>query len=569
MLVSLGVENFRSFKKKTDIVLKPITVLVGKNSSGKSSFLRLFPLFRQSFEVNTMGPILWFGPYVDFGDINNVIFKESEDKYIKFYFDLEISRSEKDIFDLLNLPINVYKTKKINVELTIEPSKQQTQYKSINLSFSGIKGSITNQEKGIIYTYQGENKIAITNNYFLEKKNKHDILPSIVYRSTNSEKEKNHQSLQSKKDDKLLSNLEDMRSLAIFLNFLLKGEFIDTFPLDSIDKLLSPHMVSLFFVMLDNDDYILSLIKEIINEQDDYHKNIENNSKEMLESDEVNNDFLKISFNDSLKEMLNKFLEKQQIDIKKYSNNLNEINEIIHQKIFFDILNPIIDEINVRLYETFSSIRYMAPIRAIAERYYRFQDLQVNEVDSTGSNVAMILNSLSNQDKSSFENWVKNNFHFSVVVEEFGAHYTINIIDENGIKYNISDMGSGYSQLLPIIVSLWIETEKNSYRSNQELFFVIEQPELHLHPAYQTQLAKLFSKIISKAREFNLKIIVETHSQHFINAFGESVEEKQISKDDISIILFNKNNKETDIQEAHFDEEGILENWPIGFFSGE
>lgn len=529
MLVSLGVENFRSFKKKTDIVLKPITVLVGKNSSGKSSFLRLFPLFRQSFEVNTMGPILWFGPYVDFGDINNVIFKESEDKYIKFYFNLEISRNDRDFFDFINSPLFVRDTKKINVELTIEPDKQQTKYKSINLSFGDIKVSITNQKKGIIYTFQYNDEPIITeelDGLFLEKQKNHSILPSI-YLDSNSLSEKKYRSINDIKDN---------------ISLFIDGSISD---LDFSELLFTYQLIE-------------KLKEYSLNEEDGY--SIRYFLRRLTLEDLNKNNLL---------QLLKKISKKQDTFITNIEKNYSEIYiELLHKLISLK-LNSIINGVNERLYKSFSRIRYVAPIRAIAERFYRFQDLQVNEMDHTGSNVAMILNSLSQQDKFSFEYWVKDNFHFSVAIEESGSHYAINIIDENGIKYNISDMGFGYSQLLPIIVSLWIETEKNNYRFNKEIVFVIEQPELHLHPAYQTQLAKLFSKIISNAREFNIKIIVETHSQYFINALGESVEEKQISKDDISIIIFNKNNKETDIQEAHFDEEGILENWPIGFFSGE
>ena len=148
MLVSLGVENFRSFKKKTNIELKPITVFVGKNSCGKSSFLRLFPLFRQSIEANTTGPILWFGRYVDFGDFNNVLYKQAEDKHIKFFFKFIISR--KNSLRPLGLFRSIYTNKKeipINIELTVGADKKKTKYKSINLSFNNFNVSITNSDK--------------------------------------------------------------------------------------------------------------------------------------------------------------------------------------------------------------------------------------------------------------------------------------------------------------------------------------------------------------------------------------------------------------------------------------
>ena len=50
---SIRLKNFRSFEDTGRIELKPITILVGANSSGKSSFLRFFPLLRQTVEAMT------------------------------------------------------------------------------------------------------------------------------------------------------------------------------------------------------------------------------------------------------------------------------------------------------------------------------------------------------------------------------------------------------------------------------------------------------------------------------------------------------------------------------------
>ena len=83
MLKSLRLRNFRGFSEDENapfLDLKPITILVGKNSSGKSSFIRSLPLLRQSVEANTTGPILWFGPYVDFGSFNQVLKKDANER---------------------------------------------------------------------------------------------------------------------------------------------------------------------------------------------------------------------------------------------------------------------------------------------------------------------------------------------------------------------------------------------------------------------------------------------------------------------------------------------------------
>ena len=67
-MLSIGVQNLRSLYNIDEIEIKPITVLLGKNSAGKSTFLRMFPLLKQSIEERTSEPILWYGDYVDFGD---------------------------------------------------------------------------------------------------------------------------------------------------------------------------------------------------------------------------------------------------------------------------------------------------------------------------------------------------------------------------------------------------------------------------------------------------------------------------------------------------------------------
>ncbi|MCC2871915.1 ATP-binding protein [Enterobacter asburiae] len=88
--MALACKILEAYVDKTFINLKPITVFVGKNSSGKSSLLRTFPLLRQSVEENTTGPILWYGRFVDFGDFTDVLSRNSENKEITFSFSLSV-----------------------------------------------------------------------------------------------------------------------------------------------------------------------------------------------------------------------------------------------------------------------------------------------------------------------------------------------------------------------------------------------------------------------------------------------------------------------------------------------
>jgi len=79
---SLRLKNFRSFLDTGRVELRPLTVLVGANSSGKSSFLRFFPLLRQTFEAKSASPLLWYGRYVDFGDFSQALRRGAEPKEI-------------------------------------------------------------------------------------------------------------------------------------------------------------------------------------------------------------------------------------------------------------------------------------------------------------------------------------------------------------------------------------------------------------------------------------------------------------------------------------------------------
>lgn len=67
LMKSIRLVNIRSLVDSHDVRIAPITVLVGQNSSGKSTFARFFPLLRQSSEVLAREPLLWFGRFVDFG----------------------------------------------------------------------------------------------------------------------------------------------------------------------------------------------------------------------------------------------------------------------------------------------------------------------------------------------------------------------------------------------------------------------------------------------------------------------------------------------------------------------
>ena len=86
----MRLKNIRSLKDTGKIELAPLTILLGKNSSGKSTFLRMFPLFKQSWNNKNVGALALYGDFVDFGDFDSIKSTDTKDDFIAIWFDVDI-----------------------------------------------------------------------------------------------------------------------------------------------------------------------------------------------------------------------------------------------------------------------------------------------------------------------------------------------------------------------------------------------------------------------------------------------------------------------------------------------
>lgn len=250
----------------------------------------------------------------------------------------------------------------------------------------------------------------------------------------------------------------------------------------------------------------------------------------------------------------------------------------------FEFLSGIIDLYNIIEYspkfndtltEEFLGVRYIAPLRTSTQRYYRYQDINIDELDHQGENMGMFISNISKVWKEKLDNWTISEFGFTVTDENVAGHTSIKIKHSNTLNSdNMSDMGFGYSQFLPIILQLWsissgYENSKKR-RKTKNYILAIEQPELHLHPKLQAELASVFIKSIKLADEnsISVKIILETHSEAMISKTAQLVMQKQISNLDVGIHCFEQDieSRKSQIKKAEFTEKGTLKNWPFGFF---
>jgi predicted ATPase len=139
---------------------------------------------------------------------------------------------------------------------------------------------------------------------------------------------------------------------------------------------------------------------------------------------------------------------------------------------------------------------------------------------------------------------------------------------------NIIDLGFGFSQILPIIVLMWIsvkEVTETGFRDNQHSkIVVIEQPEVHLHPRYIGLFATIMAQAIQlcKDKKIPINFIVETHSFSLLNKIGSLVYKEKLDKRNVVVYRFNMDEETniSSIETSDYDEDGALVDWPIDFF---
>lgn len=123
-----------------------------------------------------------------------------------------------------------------------------------------------------------------------------------------------------------------------------------------------------------------------------------------------------------------------------------------------------------------------------------------------------------------------------------GEAYEVNVISK-GVKTPLADLGMGSIQSILLILRLAIVIRSVYFRSYQ--IIVIEEPELNLHPAFQSKLADLFHEVYEN---HGIEMIIETHSEYLIRKSQLIVKEKEYeiepNENPFSVIYFDKDLKQ-------------------------
>ena len=136
---------------------------------------------------------------------------------------------------------------------------------------------------------------------------------------------------------------------------------------------------------------------------------------------------------------------------------------------------------------------------------------------------------------------------FQVQVRKYGRAQTV-----KGPARNMVDVGYGVSQALPILTEV--------LREDSPSVFLLQQPEVHLHPSAQAALGSLFCSIAATS----MQLIVETHSDHLLDRVRMDVrdEKTELKAEEVSILFFEPGELDVTIHSLRLDENGNVLDAP-------
>ena len=155
-------------------------------------------------------------------------------------------------------------------------------------------------------------------------------------------------------------------------------------------------------------------------------------------------------------------------------------------------------------------------------------------------------------------------FEVKEVAEGSGLFRAFVRRDSKSAETLITDVGFGISQILPALVLLYYAPEGSTV--------ILEQPEIHLHPAVQAAFADVLVAV-SKARK--IQVIIESHSEHILQrllrriAEGERSPYPEISKDDVKLYFTESIDGTSHVKPLEVNLFGSIENWPEDFFGDQ
>lgn len=234
----------------------------------------------------------------------------------------------------------------------------------------------------------------------------------------------------------------------------------------------------------------------------------------------------------------------------------------------------VLERIRLEIGSFLARISHLGPIRAAPQRLYQVSGRSISP-SSSGTETTRQLAATRETDLSSYDrilNWMYKSAlrakpDLLKISEEHGLYELVFIEsqDKSSTPKNALEVGSGLTQVLPVVV--------NALLASSEGVITLEQPELHLHPRAQAELADLFISVAQTGTRF----FIETHSEHLLlrlqkyiaktsaGSLSHDELERMLLPSQLSVYFINRRDTYSTVSQIEIGIYGDLLNTPDGF----
>lgn len=518
----IKVKNFRKYLETPKIDLKDLNILVGTNSSGKSSLVKAYILITKFIQSDKLFEIDFTSDY--YKDLNINDFEKLKCKYSSDEDNILIELGVNDFIFSLTLT----KHTKSNIANVLK-------YEILDITndivyeYKFAKGNkFTEYADNGSTTYLNENlfKIKLVNNH----KYKEQVIKFLEF---------------------IISNQNDFINKSLFEKQLKVVEDTIEFP-DSIVN---------FPFIIDSFKETIKLPLNNMNEISSFKLNTyySNNFKDLTFDDVVN-------FSPNLSKIM---IDYRLYDLSRIKNNFTD-KEFSFESNFFEKL---LESKSGKL--TSEILKINTTILPLAFRKYT----NLNSIIDKSNDLAQLIHqyySAKDDIKIKVHEFIK--YWISKDQFNIGDDFEINfyggeayevIIYENGVKIPLNDKGTGNIQIFKILLLVGA-IFRNMYHSST---IILEEPELNLHPSMQSKLADLILGIkdfwpikMNVIRGSGIRFIIETHSEYLIRRLQILAIQNKLDSDKIGITYF-PTEMDQDPYNININTDGSLDkNFGPGFF---
>jgi len=507
-LRKISLENFRCFQNETSFKIAPITILIGPNNSGKSSFIKAIQLI-DSNSNNLFEHLSLKNHYNTLGKFASIINKSSNSNSISLSIDIDL-QSFSYTYSSNVVPL-FYKNNILRFILTYSSTKNDGVLESLE---------IKHNEKTLV---EYKSIDGITYRYFVNL--------GEFFRNIN-------EYIESIQDDQ-----EKMNNINSFSDLEFGAEKIKLVDINRLYSIIGSEEVPMSFIEDFENMVTVYLSNRFFDISDyEYFENVEEGILFVIINKDVAETYDQISH--KVGDIFTAFPKFTQ-DHPEYAklivdfplktflceSTISHIREIKSRLISY-----------YRNFYRYFNCMHISPEKVNKTRLFR----PYQEETYLNLFLKKILNQVDEESiemKKFVETWIgPKGFNIGDkfdVIEIDDSVFRVEI-QRGKEKINLADFGFGIKQVFTLICYLGSNTTYRNTRHGMlfisQLLYLIEEPESNLHPSFQSRLADLFADGLIKFN--NPTYIIETHSEYIIRRLQYLVAEKKLKPEDVVIQYF-------------------------------